>query len=206
MQQARPRRPWLWLACVLVGLFAEGRAAAQSTIEQPGERAHYRAELEPHLIGNLFDPPGGGSGAGFGIGGRASFEIVSNGFVPTINDSIAIGVGADFIHYQGVGVRPGTCTRFVQGPANTNVCVEVSRTGGSSTYLFLPAVMQWNFWLARRWSVFGEPGLTVYWSDHGAVGASPAFYVGGRFHITDGVTLTFRLGYPTISLGASILF
>ncbi|MDP9152468.1 MAG: hypothetical protein M3O36_21285 [Myxococcota bacterium] len=206
MQQVHRRCLSLSLAFVFVSLFAAGRAVAQSTIERPGERTPYRVELEPHLIGNVFDPPGGGSGAGFGIGGRANFEIVSNGFVSTINDSIAVGLGADFIHYQGVGVRPGICTRFVQGPANTNVCVEVSRTGGSSSYLFLPAVMQWNFWLARRWSVFGEPGLTVYWSDHGAVGASPAFYVGGRFHLTDVVTLTLRLGYPTISLGASVLF
>lgn len=193
-------------ACLFFFLGAARPAVAQSTINRPGDRTHYQFEVEPHFIANFFDPPGGGTGAGLGAGVRASFEIVPLGFVDSINDSIAIGVGADFVHYQGIGVRPGVCTRFAPGPANTSVCVEVSKTGGSSSYLFLPVVMQWNFWLARRWSVFGEPGLDVYWWDHGTVGASPAFYLGGRFHLTDAVTLTLRLGYPTISLGASILF
>jgi hypothetical protein len=31
-------------------------------------------------------------------------------------------------------------------------------------------------------------------------------YAGGRYHITDRITLTIRIGYPTFSIGASFLF
>jgi hypothetical protein len=185
----------------------EGRAAAQGTIERPLDRRPYVVEIEPHLLATPFNPPGSGTGAGLGAGVRASFEIVPEGFVRSINDSVAIGVGADFLHYQGNGVvLPGVCTRFVPGPNGTNVCVEVSHTGGSSNYAFLPVTMQWNFWLTRQWSVFGEPGLMLYWFDYVTFGAFPVLYLGGRFHITDAVTLTLRIGYPTLSLGASFLF
>jgi hypothetical protein len=114
-------------------------------------------------------------------------------------------VGADFVHYQGNGNVSGVCTRYAPGPANTNVCVEVSGTGGPTNYAFLPVTMQWNFWLARRWSVFGEPGLMLYWLDYRTLGVYPAFYAGGRFHMLDWLTLTLRIGYPTLSLGLSFL-
>ncbi len=182
-------------------------AAAQSTIKAPGDRPSYVLELEPHASLGLFDPPGRWAGGdGLGAGGRAAFEIVDVGFVPTINDSVAIGVGADIVHYAGGGGDPrGTCSRYAAGPAGTNVCVEIARAGGASTYVFVPVVMQWNFWLARRWSVFGEPGLSVYWSDVGGAGVAPVVDVGGRFHVTERVTLTLRLGYPVVTLGVSFL-
>jgi hypothetical protein len=63
--------------------------------------------------------------------------------------------------------------------------------------------MQWNFWLSRNWSVFGEPGGLVDFGDKTRV--HPAFYAGGRFHFTDRVTLTMRVGHPTASVGVSFL-
>ena len=33
----------------------------------------------------------------------------------------------------------------------------------------------------------------------------PAFYAGARFHFTDRITLTMRVGYPDFSLGVSFL-
>jgi hypothetical protein len=66
--------------------------------------------------------------------------------------------------------------------------------------------MQWNFWLSRRWSVFGEPGLMVRNRD-GDFGVSPfVLYAGGRLRFSDNIALTARIGYPTFSLGASFLF
>jgi hypothetical protein len=166
-------------------------ASAQSTVSHPGDRDRYTLELEPHVALTAFNPPGNGTGAGFGVGVRASFEIVHEGFVPSINDSVAIGVGADFLHYQGSGVVfPGVCTRYAPGPGGTNVCVEVSQTGGPSNYAFLPITMQWNFWLTRQWSVFGEPGVTLYWFDYRSLGAYPVLYLGGRFHFSDTLSLT----------------
>ncbi len=194
------------VACAAVLAWSRG-AAAQSTILHPSERPADSIELEPHLLATPFNPPGDGSGAGFGVGGRASFEVVRHGFVPSINDSVSVGVGIDFMRYQGSGVfSPGVCTRTATGPAGTGVCVEVSQRGGPSAYLFLPVTMQWNFWLTRQWSVFGEPGLSLYWFDYRALGASPVLFLGGRFHFTDRLTLTMRVGYPTFSIGVSLLF
>ena len=70
-------------------------------------------------------------------------------------------------------------------------------------HLRVPVVMQWNFWLSRNWSVFGEPGGLV---DFGKKPKPhPAIYAGGRFHFTERITLTMRVGHPTASVGVSFL-
>jgi hypothetical protein len=194
-------------AAAVVALTWSERAGAQTIVRNPGEHQDYHVELEPHVLAGFFGPPGDGSGVGFGGGIRASFEIVHNGFIPTLNNSIAIGVGTDFLHYTGNGGHQrGTCTRYAAGPAGTNVCVEVSQPGGQSNYAYFPAVLQWNFWLTRQWSAFGEPGLTLYWYDYRRVGVAPALFLGARWHFSDRVTLTMRVGYPTFTVGLSILF
>lgn len=70
--------------------------------------------------------------------------------------------------------------------------------------LFIPVVMQWNFWLSTHWSVFGEPGIGFSpnaYRDRDAV--HPVFMLGGRYHFNERVSLTLRLGYPAFSVGAS---
>jgi hypothetical protein len=80
--------------------------------------------------------------------------------------------------------------------------------------------MQWNFFVAQHWSVFGEPGLVIW---HGffdyCSGAPPgyacagpsqtgvdvAFYLGGRYHVSDHLALVLRVGYPTFSFGVSFM-
>jgi hypothetical protein len=66
--------------------------------------------------------------------------------------------------------------------------------------LFIPVAMQWNFWLSTHWSVFGEPGIGFAFR-HDVV--HPILMAGGRFHFSDKVSLTMRLGYPAISVGVS---
>ncbi len=180
-------------------------AAAQSTIKTPGARAPYVLELEPHFLVGPIDPPGFHSGQGFGAGFRGSLLILPEGFIAPLNDSVGIGIGADYLHYAGddEGARR-TCERYEPAPGGVPVCVETS--GGDSDYLYLPVVMQWNFYLHRRWSVFGEPGIAPYLVDFDELRFQPfVFYAGGRFHFSDAVTLTMRLGYPTFSLGVSFL-
>jgi hypothetical protein len=36
-------------------------------------------------------------------------------------------------------------------------------------------------------------------------GIQPALYVGGRYHFSESVALTMRLGFPTVSVGVSFL-
>lgn len=67
--------------------------------------------------------------------------------------------------------------------------------------LFIPVVMQWNFWLTNHWSLFVEPGLGF--AIHGGEFLDPILAIGGRYHFSDKVALTFRIGYPAISIGAS---
>jgi len=176
-------------------------AAAQSTIKQYGARPSYGVELEPHLNIGWIDPPGLGTGEGLGVGARGTFEIVHHGFIPSLNNSVGIGVGLDWIHYVGDGTGPrGTCTQFTPGPAGTNICTQVAGSGHDNTdYLWIPVVLQWNFWLARRWSAFGEVGAAIRVDDMSDFGFSPFLtWVGGRYHITDNTTLTLRLGIPFV--------
>jgi len=178
------------------------RAHAQSTIKVPGKRPAYSFELEPHALLSPFDAPEDPSGGGYGLGVRGTIEIAPEGFIPKLNDSVGIGFGLDWIHYSGLSGR-GYCRRFEYTPQGVPVCVETS--AHSSNYLFVPVVMQWNFWLHRQWSVFGEPGLALTHRS-GDFGVVPVFNAGGRFHFNDSVALTMRLGYPSFSLGVSFLF
>lgn len=70
--------------------------------------------------------------------------------------------------------------------------------------VLVPVDMQWNFWLSTHWSVFGEPGFAFGSGDHNNV-FFPSFYAGGRFHFTDRIALTMRVGYPDFSIGVSFL-
>jgi hypothetical protein len=63
--------------------------------------------------------------------------------------------------------------------------------------------MQWNFWLSRNWSVFGEPGGLVDFEKRPK--PRPGFWAGARYHFTDRITLTLRAGFPTFSAGVSFL-
>jgi len=70
--------------------------------------------------------------------------------------------------------------------------------------LFIPVVMQWNFWLSTHWSVFGEPGLGISANpDANRDVLHPVLMAGGRFHFTDRIALTLRAGYPALSVGVS---
>ncbi|HYP78091.1 MAG TPA: hypothetical protein VER12_19095 [Polyangiaceae bacterium] len=71
---------------------------------------------------------------------------------------------------------------------------------------WIPIVMQWNFWLSEHWSVFGEPGFAFKFADHGKDNrADFTIYGGGRYRLSDRVTLTMRIGYPAFTAGFSFL-
>jgi hypothetical protein len=194
-------------AFLVIGLWPRAASAEDLVIKQPGHHAAYSVELEPHLVAAFFLPT---AGSGIGVGARASIPIVKNGFVKTINNSVAIGFGLDFVRYSG--------------------CFYWRNTFGDCAVLnrvWLPVVMQWNFFLSTHWSVFGEPGLAIGYSDWGTgctgrfvdnngtrfydCGPGPnrvtfepfAFFVGGRFHFSGGASLTMRIGWPYASVGVS---
>ena len=216
----RRARVWVMLsavrrsaaACAGLGfvlLVPIGAASAREGVVVRDARTpiDYALELEPHLLAGS-GPPGRGVGSGGGIGVRASFVIAPEGFIRGVNDSIALGVGFDYTRYSPAygfyGYRD-QCLHFEPGPAGTQVCTDVTSNGGSYSYVFVPAVMQWNFWFTERFSAFGEPGISLYHIGNYGFSASPALFIGGRFRLADRITLTARVGYPTLGIGVSFM-
>jgi hypothetical protein len=176
---------------------ASAPARAQSDIiRQPGEHPNYAVEIEPHF--DLAWLPfagyaGIGTDAGIGVGLRATIPIVKNGFIPTINNTWGIGFGGDIIYFGcGADGCPGFWT------------------------LYFPVVLQWNFYVAPRFSVFGEPGFSIDYAFYGDCMIANCkagnnffpgfiFEVGGRYHINEHLALTARVGYPTITFGVSFM-
>ena len=199
-------------ALSLATFLAIGALAAQSradsTIKTPGDHPDYVIDIEPK--GNFGFFGAWGNSLGFGAGVRFSIPVMKNGFIPKINNNVAISFGADWLHYAG------GCGYYYAGYA-----------GGScgADYLFFPVALQWNFYVAKQWSVFAEPGLAIYHSFYDdycgvyAVGSPaynacqnaqpshtyvwPVFEVGGRWHASDKIALTLRVGYPTVDFGVS---
>ncbi len=115
--------------------------------------------------------------AALGVGARATIIVLQNGFISSLNNSIGVGAGGDF---------------FFVGGKNSGVSV------------FVPVVMQWNFWLSTHWAVFGEPGVGFAFNTDHVV--QPVVAGGGRYHFTDKIALTLRVGYPAVSVGVSFYF
>jgi hypothetical protein len=107
--------------------------------------------------------------------------------------------------YPGLGFR-GTfhiADGFVTSINDSvGVGVGIDFAPGNDARVFVPIVMQWNFWLSTHWSVFGEPGI-AFGSGGPNSGVYPAFFAGGRFSFTERIALTIRLGYPDVSVGVS---
>jgi hypothetical protein len=179
-------------AFAVLAVLLAAPARADDTIKHPGDHPAYAFEVEPHVLLGWDDVYAAG---GFGVGARFAIPILDNGFVPTINNSVAIGFGLDLLHYDSCW-HAGDC---------------------SANYIQIPVVLQWNFYVASHWSVFGEPGIIIF---HGffddcsvdgrdcpgrprQTSVEPALYVGGRYYFNDRVTLTMRVGFPSISVGVS---
>ncbi len=198
--QAIPRRVPLLLASAL-SLFCSSIAthavADTSTIKRPGAHPRYTLEAEPHFSVGVGGAPGPIEGNGFGPGGRFTLELVDNGFISSINNTVGIGFGADLLFWGDADVD------VCEGPVNNRTCVRESR---DYRELVLPVVMQWNFWVSRDWSVFGEPGVAYRVRRNADDRIDPfVFYAGGRYHFGDNLSLTMRVGYPSVSVGVSFL-
>jgi hypothetical protein len=196
-----------WLA--IGSLLVAGPLKAESIIKRPGDHQSYAFELDPHLLAQYSRLPYGGEG--FGLGLRFSIPFVHNGPVPKINNNIGISFGMDFATFGD----DGRCHGYGNPDFFTDHC--------GATTLWFPVTGQWNFFLTPVISVFGEFGLAArysrWWyegpcnnggdcsySAHQTDFFEPVFWGGGRFLFGKTAGLTVRLGWPYISVGASILF
>ena len=192
-------------------------AQAESIIKHPGDHPKYSVELEPHGLVQYFQTPTWMS-TGFGLGFRASIPFLDNGPVSTINNNMAISFGLDWAHFS----EDWWCgNRW--NPGDPRYYAWYSGYGCSANTLWFPVVLQWNFFLTDIISVFGEPGLALvhdWWTGwlpcpgnpavackytNSQTGLAPAFWGGARFLFGKTVGLTVRLGFPSATLGLSIL-
>ncbi len=193
-------------------LAAPSAAQAQSIIRQPGNHPNYAVEVEPHLA---FQWTGHyGSGDGIGPGVRVNIPFVHNGPIQKINNSMGITFGMDITFSDG---GPSWC--YGRYPRD----LWINGEDCSVTEFWLPVAMQWNFYLTKVISVFGEPGFAIAhrrWNydllcpnnpnnrcDYDFTDTDVEFVLwgGGRFMFSDTVGATVRIGYPMITAGINIL-
>lgn len=170
---------------------------AQAQIDREGAHERYTVELEPHLVLQHTDNDG------IGVGLRASFPIIDNGPVTTINNSLALGVGLDWSHWED------DCW----GPAD-------GFDGCDGNDFWIPMVVQWNFFFSDLISAFPEIGIGLEYEswegdyrdfcgrfdcddDDGDLDVELVLWLGVRFHLAREFALTVRLGTPSILIGAS---
>jgi hypothetical protein len=159
----------------LIAILAGSREsrAEDWIIKYPGQHPSYSFELEPELIlvfnRSLEDGPGGGV--------RGSIPFVSNGFVPSINNSVAFTFGID------------------KDPLFKGKTINI------------PIALQWNFWIATHWSVVGEPGVFLQIDDNThayfQVWGGARYHFSESVALMMRVTLP---NAPAISVGLSFFF
>ncbi len=194
------RRLVLAVICAATAFAVTSTDAHAATIIKDPSPPEYKVEIEPHLnVQYIWADQFGGRGLGPGV--RFSIPIISPGFIKKLNNSVAIGFGPDILYSH----------------SKNDICAGNDCQKSDAFWaLYFPVVMQWNFWLTEKWSVFGEPGIvgqTAFGAgcdsiDRKCKKASPifgAFYAGARYHFSDALALTLRAGYPNgISVGLSI--
>jgi len=187
------KKTFLGCAAAIGCVASSTLASAQETPERRDiGRASYALEIEPHLA---FGPANVYGNTGFGGGLRLGVPLAV-GHIGRLPDNLALGFGGDIIHYEN--------------------CYFGDRCGAN--YLMFPVDVQWNVYVARTVSLFGEAGAFVYKGfldacRAGDVGCSapsdfgvlPTLALGVRAHISDSTTFLARVGYPTVTLGFSFL-
>lgn len=189
-------------AAVAISLF--GTATASAQIRSPRSHVHYGVELEPHLVVQWADEPYWDD-TGIGVGLRASIPVLPDGPITTINNSLAIGFGLDWAHFDGCGQYNDLC---------------------DANDFWIPIVLQWNFFLTRSISLFAEFGLALQYSTLDWAGPIPGncaringmdicrdsvddldvelvLWLGARFGLSENIALTLRLGTPSLLFGVS---
>lgn len=192
------------VALTSAGLLASiGASEAQAQIKSPGAHIRYTAELEPHLVLQHSDDDG------IGVGFRASFPIIDNGPIRTINNSFALGVGLDWSHHDD----DGWCDNNNFGDDDCD-----------GNDFWVPLVVQWNFFFSDLISAFPEIGAAIEYEDDnwdrscvnvggnrvcggddddGDIDVELVLWLGVRFHLAKEFALTVRLGTPSVLIGAS---
>ncbi len=131
-------------------------------------------------------------GPALAVGFRVNIPLVANGFLPNLNNSIHLSVGADL--YWGRYVDQGAKERGVG--------------------FGVPVAFHWEFYFAPTLSAFAEVGLNIYfppaWVGGGDLvddaGGWFLAQVGGRWMFGEHAGLVVRLGTPYTVAGMAFRF
>jgi len=192
------------MAVLLGSMLALPKAAeGASVIKQPGLHPFYEFEIEPHML--IAWDNSRWHGSSFGLGARADVPIIQQGPIETINNGMAIGFGLDWAF--------GGCDNWNAADPNYYDC--------SYNAIYLPVVLQWNFYMTDIITVFGEPGFVIRhaWASwdynlpsgtgsgsDSTTDAVANFTFGAKFMFGRRSGLTVRMGYPFLTIGGSFLF
>jgi hypothetical protein len=130
-----------------------------------------------------------------------------------LEPEVIIVFGRNLDEGPGLGVR-GSIPVMFNGfiPSINNIAVtfgfDKDPIGRGQTYN-VPMALQWNFWLHRNFSVFGEPGVFLQFRENDKTHLEFQVWGGARVHFNDYVGLTARVSLPNTpaaSLGVSFFF
>jgi len=161
-----------------VAIEIPGEAKVEAPAEPAfDELAHLNYAVEANLqfagetvVPSDVDPRGAGPGA------RLYMNFFPRGLIEGVGDSIAVGVGADWM------------------------VTKVRR------HVLVPVTAQWNLWFGDHVSVFIEPGADVVLGAAGGAHVQPVIYIGGRYLLSRAVAITVRAGAPDAAIGLSSFF
>lgn len=161
-----------WVSLGAFTICSEAWADAYG-ITHPGRHIDYALELEPEVI-LAFDR---GFDDGPGLGVRASVPVIFNGFVSSINNSVALTFGFDKDPFA------------------------------DRSHYYVPLALQWNFWLHHSFSVFAEPGILLAFTDktrvHPELWGGARLHFNDWVALTGRVSVPSS---PGIGLGVSFFF
>lgn len=116
------------LFAVPASAFAQEDVDTVSMIRDTGV---HRRPVDLTFIGGA---PGFGL-AGYGGGVRVGIPLLSDGFLPRLNDAVFVESGAEFIHW--------------------------TLTAGDFNSITVPIHVRWNFYLAKDWTAFLNGGFEL---------------------------------------------
>lgn len=125
-----------------------------------------------------------------GVGGRFTLPVVADGFIPDINDSFEIEIGADLV--------------FGSYPLVNAGYIDLS---------LVPVEGRWTFHFTPNLSAYAKLGLgyTLEFSSYtGAAAYGSRFYynfaIGGMYNLTDKFGIRLEAGYQGLKVGVVLGF
>lgn len=162
-------------------------ASLDPSLRGPGSLSDASPQRRHPMISLFIGFPAGYFGYGgipFSIGGRYLQPILHDGFVPTINDSFSVEIGADLFALGAA--RFGAMLAI---PLEAMWALHFSEKFAG--YLKLGAELELRF--LGDWCWGGVCG--------GFIGAGIIAQLGIMYRLTDAITLRVELGYPGLKLG-----